>query len=399
MASSMRDKYDIAIVCALQAEYNAVEILLDKLGVEDDLSRSQGDANMYATGKMGNHHVVITCLPKMGKVSAAKAVANLRSTFPHISLLFITGICGGVPEQLLHAEMLLGDVIVGKSIVQYDFGKRLASGFIIKDDPEHVLSRPPASIRSLIRVLEGPAESYKLEKRATALLKDIQGQGGGETPRKEYEYLGVEEDRLFEASYLHKHRGQQSVCGICSRGEEHICDDAHNLSCAILNCEDARLQFRRRIEEKRDSESATQAHNFKIFFGAIASGDSVMRSGKERDALTTQLIEKHQEPILAFEMEGAGAWDDTPCLVVKGVCDYADSHKNSHWHNFAAATAAAVTRSIIERYPKTDAAQTTAPEAKAQPQLVGGAMSNFYAPNYGKVTSLSLNGGTNNFSF
>ncbi len=27
-------------------------------------------------------------------------------------------------------------------------------------------------------------------------------------------------------------------------------------------------------------------------------------------------------------MEGAGVWDEVPYIVIKGICDYADSHKN-----------------------------------------------------------------------
>ncbi|EJT69955.1 hypothetical protein GGTG_12132 [Gaeumannomyces tritici R3-111a-1] len=49
-------------------------------------------------------------------------------------------------------------------------------------------------------------------------------------------------------------------------------------------------------------------------------------------------------------MEGAGAWKEVPCIVVKGICDYADSHKNKEWQDFAAATAASVAAAILDRY-------------------------------------------------
>ncbi|WYZ45759.1 hypothetical protein EsH8_VIII_001075 [Colletotrichum jinshuiense] len=41
-------------------------------------------------------------------------------------------------------------------------------------------------------------------------------------------------------------------------------------------------------------------------------------------------------------MEGAGVWDEAPCIVVKGICDYADNHKKKTWQVYAAATAASV---------------------------------------------------------
>ncbi|CAN9403213.1 unnamed protein product [Alternaria alternata] len=46
--------------------------------------------------------------------------------------------------------------------------------------------------------------------------------------------------------------------------------------------------------------------------------------------------------VLCFEMEAAGLMNSFPCLVIRGICDYADSHKNKRWQPYAAATAAAV---------------------------------------------------------
>jgi len=58
--------------------------------------------------------------------------------------------------------------------------------------------------------------------------------------------------------------------------------------------------------------------------------------------------------VIAFEMEGAGIWDEVPSIVVKGVCDYADSHKNKDWQDYAAATAASACKAILEKYIRTD---------------------------------------------
>lgn len=57
---------------------------------------------------------------------------------------------------------------------------------------------------------------------------------------------------------------------------------------------------------------------------------------------------------LAFEMEGAGVWEVVPALVVRGVCDYADSHKDKPWQNYAATAGAAAARAILEMYAHTD---------------------------------------------
>jgi nucleoside phosphorylase len=36
-----------------------------------------------------------------------------------------------------------------------------------------------------------------------------------------------------------------------------------------------------------------------------------------------------------------------PCLVIRGICDYADSHKNDVWHRYAAVTAAAYAKEFL----------------------------------------------------
>ncbi|OLN92294.1 Kinesin light chain 1 [Colletotrichum chlorophyti] len=50
-------------------------------------------------------------------------------------------------------------------------------------------------------------------------------------------------------------------------------------------------------------------------------------------------------------MEAAGAIADFPCLVVRGISDYCDSHKNDQWHGYAAAVAAAYARQLFFYMP------------------------------------------------
>ena len=35
-------------------------------------------------------------------------------------------------------------------------------------------------------------------------------------------------------------------------------------------------------------------------------------------------------------MEAAGLMHVFPCLVIRGICDYSDSHKNKDWQEYAA---------------------------------------------------------------
>ena len=70
-----------------------------------------------------------------------------------------------------------------------------------------------------------------------------------------------------------------------------------------------------------------------------------------RDAVTRDNISRQLEDVLCFEMEAAGLMDQFPCLVVRGICDYADSHKSKRWQAYAAATAAAYAKELLGVIP------------------------------------------------
>ena len=101
-----------------------------------------------------------------------------------------------------------------------------------------------------------------------------------------------------------------------------------------------RLHDERQLE--KDSNDAAQEPV--LHLGAVGSGVTVIKSAADRDRIAKK------EKVIAFEMEGAGVRDEVPCIVVKGVCDYADCHKHKGWQNFAAATAASGSKAILERY-------------------------------------------------
>ena len=88
-----------------------------------------------------------------------------------------------------------------------------------------------------------------------------------------------------------------------------------------------------------------QPATVRIHYGAIASGNQVMKHGSTRDNIAREL------DIICFEMEAAGLMDITPCLPIRGICDYSDSHKNKEWQRYAAATASAYARELIEELP------------------------------------------------
>src|SRR5436190_19682118 len=95
-----RDDFEIAIICALSVEGDAVEKLLDEEYETDGFSygKARWDSNTYTTGRLGNQHVVLVYMPGMGMTSAAAVASNIRSSFERIKVGIVMGICGGVPR-------------------------------------------------------------------------------------------------------------------------------------------------------------------------------------------------------------------------------------------------------------------------------------------------------------
>lgn len=345
---SRRDEFEIAVVCALPLEYNAAVLAFDEFWDDDGdpYGRALGDPNAYTTGRIGQYNVVLALLPNMGKVRAASSTASLRSSYTGLRLALLTGICGGVPDSHPEREIILGDVIISKTIIQYDFGRQYPDGFALKDTKDDTLGRSNTDIRSLLSKLETSRGNQLLRCGASRVLAHIQEKAVKKQERVRYDRPAASEDKLFRPGYLHKHR-DQSGDGCC----ESACEAAQAASCDELCCDTAQLVARKRLERNQELESngmLSDSQYFEIHIGNIGSGDTVMKSSEDRD----RIAKKHG--IMAFEMEGAGVWDEVPCIVVKGVCDYADCHKNKKWQAYAAATAASVMKALLANYGRTD---------------------------------------------
>ncbi|KAF2690390.1 ras-domain-containing protein [Lentithecium fluviatile CBS 122367] len=350
-----REEFEIAIICALPVEHNAVSLLFDERWDEDgdQYGRAPGDDNFYVTGRIGKYAVVLALLPQMGKASAAGAAAGMRSSYRGLHLALLVGICGGVPQAGSDdtGEIILGDVVISKTIIQYDFGRQYPHKFVRKNTADSNLSRPNKDVRNLLITLETDDGREWLEAKSARFLRELQDTAAKKMRRGKFTYPGIAEDNLFEAMYRHKHHTSAGcVCHLCHDECDPVCGEALNSSCADLGCDEGRLVNRKRLEKKGKQENGglTDDREYLIHIGPVASGDLVMKSGHHRDRLA------REEGVIAFEMEGAGIWEEVPCIVIKGVCDYADSHKNKKWQEFAAATAASTSKAILLRYIQSD---------------------------------------------
>ncbi|KAH6885430.1 nucleoside phosphorylase domain-containing protein [Thelonectria olida] len=344
---SNRDEFAIAIICALPLEYDAVSLVFDEFWDEcgDQYGRARGDANCYTTGRIGKYNVVLALLPHMGKANAACAAATMCSSYNSLRLALLVGVCGGVPRLGSDDdEILLGDVIISKTIVQYDLGRQYPDRFVRKNTLQDSFSKPNKDICNLLVTFETERGLERLEQRSAHFLKQLQAGNGRRRYRSKYRYPGAADDKLFRSNYRHKHYASPTcICRECHGRSDPVCDRALDSTCDELGCDQRYLVPRERLETKRqlEYENSDTASEPAIHIGPVASGDRVMK-----------IAEK--EGVIAFEMEGAGIWEQVPCIVVKGVCDYADCHKNKRWQNYAAATAASTSKAILERYIQTD---------------------------------------------
>ncbi|KAL6814484.1 hypothetical protein J3E69DRAFT_375895 [Trichoderma sp. SZMC 28015] len=328
-----RHEFNIAILCALPLEASVLLGLFDAQWEAEKYGKAQIDTNAYSLGAFGPHNVVLVHMPNMGKVAAAAAATNLRASFRGIQLALVVGICGGSPFGP-SGEVFLGDVVISEGLVQYDLGRRLPNTFVRKDTPGENLPRPGPEVRATLAKLQTSRGLHRLQK---AMLKHLQLLR--QRPDLTIPYPGSINDRLFRPKYLHRHR-PPSECAICSNVDgDDLCRSAMETNCEELGCEELDLRPRSRLLYTSKEPQPI------LHFGLVATGDTVMRSGKDRDSIAAR------DKVIAFEMEGAGVWEIFPAaLVIKGVCDYADSHKNKTWQAYAAATAAAASKAFLEHW-------------------------------------------------
>ena len=345
-----RNDFRIAIICALPLEAEMAQSVFDNDWDDIDFGQAEGDQNAYTTGTIGRYNVVLAYMPGMGSTNAAAVAAGLRSSYHKLEIAFVVGICGVTPKHPeTQEEIVLGDCIVGTTIIQYDFGRRYPGLFVRKPGLEDTLGRANPTVRALVSKLQTAPNLKRLSSKLGRHLKLLQQN------TRQAGYPGCHEDLLFEGSYLHTHHDKARVCDDCIN-DIGICTK----SCEKLRCERTKLVKRDRLSKGEDTKSAKQPQ---LHFGRYGSANTVLKSGIDRERLVKE------EKIVAFEMEGAGVLDSLPTILVKSACDYADSHKNKKWQRYAAATAAAGLKSILEFWKTTDVIHDQGQLSSTQPFL------------------------------
>ena len=322
------DQYTVGWISALPLERAAATAILDEQHQTPvDFKPPHGDSNVYAWGCIGEHNVVIASLAAgvCGTVSAATTAVFMLACFSNIRFGLLVGIGGGIPRPNEGHDIRLGDVVVSQptgtssGVVQYDFGKiRTSHGF------ERIgsLRKPP---EALLKALSNLQSDHELADSQIPQILDVMRKRHPKVMRSKpgkpsYQYQGAEHDRLFPSTYDH-------VGGAdCSK-----CDSAQSI---------------RRVERLPLEPE--------IHYGVVASGNLLIKDIPLRD----DIIQFTGEDCLCVEMEAAGLMDCFPCMVIRGISDYADSHKNDRWQRYAAATAAAFAKELLSHVPVYEVSQT-----------------------------------------
>lgn len=138
------------------------------------------------------------------------------------------------------------------------------------------------------------------------------------TIRDNREDLGPNADQLFDSDYHHK--DNTKACKTC-------CDPKRSKS-----------------RQERGPKAHREKDSPVIHYGTIGSANSLMVGSEEREKFYNEF------GTICFEMEAAVLME-YQCLVIRGISDYSDSHKNKDWQPYAAATAAAYAQELIMSLP------------------------------------------------
>jgi nucleoside phosphorylase len=324
-ALESRDLYTVGWIAALPLELAAATAMLDEKHEKPlDFTHPPSDKNSYTWGRIGDHNVVVASLPAgvYGTTSAATTASRMLSSYPHIRVGLMVGIGAAITRPERGRDIRLGDVVVsqpdGRSggVVQYDLRKaKEGHGF----ERKGILNMPPEALLTALAKLQTeheiqspkfPEFLQEMVKRNPRMAKSKPG----------YVYQGKENDRLFKATYSHLDGFRCSNCD----GEGEIARD------------------------DRDSDEP------EVHYGVIASGNTLVKDAAIRDSMAKDT----EEDCICIEMEAAGLMNSFPCLVIRGICDYADSHKNDRWQRYAAATAAAYAKEFLGIIPSEDLEKT-----------------------------------------
>lgn len=326
------NKYTVGWISAVEIEYAAAQEFLDDEH-EGPKWIHQNDENFYTLGRIGKHNVVIVVLPRgdNGVAAAAMAAKDMMHSFPNVRVCLMVGIGGGVPSK--RHDIRLGDVVVSVptfsakggnqgGVVQYDYGRTIQEKCF---QGARYLNRPPRALLTAVTGLNVRHKRYgnNIDKTINDILQT--------NPRLQREYGRPDpsSDKLYSSDPVQPSGSDR------------------NLSSKLIE----------------RPERTEEEDNPAIHYGLIASADGFMEDAQIRDILAEEL------DVLCFEMEAAGLMNSFPCLVIRGICDYSDRHWFKQWRGYAAMTAAAYAKGLLEMVPASEVNKMETINGKCSPKI------------------------------
>lgn len=298
-----RNLYTVAWIAPLYIEARAAVLMLDQRH-HGQFQVSRGDDYVYYAGSTCGHNVVIATLPagqEYGNGSAAALASQVKKSFPKLWFGMLVGVAAGLPNLARHPkrDIRLGDVLVAlpdgdtAGLVAYDLGKETGAAGFQPLRLGHVLADTETIVRSAIGKirLAAPNDADAFIPYYDEIKDEEHGDGTFEDPGQQF-------DKLYDFD---------------QRGEEYEV-----------------------IRQSRPNSKRTR-----VWYGPIGSGEKLMRNGRQRNEL------RDRYNIIGLEMEAAGTMNRIPVGVIRGVCDYADEHKNKLWQPYAAAMAACFAKAVL----------------------------------------------------
>ncbi|KAJ5114064.1 hypothetical protein N7456_002598 [Penicillium angulare] len=345
-AKLRHSSYTVGWICALSKEQAAAFGMLDKN--HPSLPKPPHDHNTYTLGSIGAHNIVIACLPKgrYGTCSASRVAAWMTSTFPSLRVGLMVGIGGGIPPKVR-----LGDVVVSSpegefpGVVQWDMGKAGQSGQFKRTG---ALNNPPSALLTALSKIETSHVTH--DSKISLYLDDLAKRFP--KMKSQYTWSPYLKDPLTTEeglSFLKLKSTVVSLLGIVWKfllgllgylvGGQSLSSPQGSPSEHLASTVDA-----------ESSRARRKPGEVRVHYGLIASGNKVIKDVQLRDLINRSL----DNSVLCIEMEAAGLMNDFPCIVIRGICDYADSKKNDSWQEYAAAVAAAYAKELLEYLPPGD---------------------------------------------
>lgn len=305
-----REDYHVAWI----APVSHLELLPSRLMLDEEHEtpdyETRYDDNVYTCGNMGGHNVVIATCPHglTGNVNAGRVAGPMFKTFSNLRMTLLVGVGGGVPRAQPSddptQDVHLGDIVVG-----WPGDSRPAC--VCYESVNFHLDRPD---RVLLNGLAKLASDHEIGQ---STFQDHQNRLLESTHRRKFTFPGLDKDRLFQVS--HSHKGpRQDACAEYDHGKL--------------------VQRRARAEE--------DAGRLIFHQGRIAIGHTAIQDGTHRDQ-----IREECDGALCIDTEAAGVDASGRCLVIRGIADYADSHKNDIWRSYAAGNAAVFARELLSKIP------------------------------------------------